>query len=270
MRETTVLVIPCYNEARRLDAPALEALAGVRPGLSLLLVDDGSTDDTAARLQGIRSARPGAVEVLRLPRNEGKAEAVRRGLLAALAAGADVVGFADADLATPPEELLRMVDELAARGDVAVLLGARVQLLGTHIERYAWRHYLGRVFATFASIGLRLPVYDTQCGAKLFRAGPALERALSRPFRSRWIFDVELLDRLLRGEGGDPVPPERLREFPLAVWRDIPGSTLGPLGMLRAGLEVLAFAARARLGARRPAGDVSPAVPSSRRDRATG
>jgi glycosyltransferase involved in cell wall biosynthesis len=224
--------------------PALVALAAARPDLRLVLVDDGSADGTAALLERVRAARPDAVLVLRLERNQGKAEAVRRGLLAALASGAAVAGFADADLATPPAELLRMIAELEARPGVAVLLATRLRILGCRIERHLWRHLLGRVFATFASIGLGLPVYDTQCGAKLFRAGPALSAALARPFRSRWIFDVELLDRLLRGEGATPVPDRALREFPLELWRDVPGSTLGPGGMLRAGLEVIGFAVR--------------------------
>src|ERR1041384_6274866 len=74
------------------------------------------------------------------------------------------------------------------------------------------RHYLGRIFATAVSLALHSPVYDTQCGAKLFRPGAPLRDALSAPFRSRWIFDVELLARLDRripgglGCGGCGVP----------------------------------------------------------------
>jgi hypothetical protein len=132
-----------------------------------------------------------------------------------------------------------------------VLLGARVRLLGTRIERRAWRHYLGRVFATFASLALRLPVYDTQCGAKLFARSAALEAALARPFRSRWVFDVELLERMLAGAGGaPPLSPGRIREVPLAEWRDVGGSKLGPAGMLVAGLQVIGLFLRSRL--RRP------------------
>ena len=87
-----------------------------------------------------------------------------------------MLGYFDADLATPPGELLRMLDLLERRPDLSFVLASRVALLGRRITRRARRHYLGRVFATFASIFLQIPVYDTQCGAKVFRASPAIGR----------------------------------------------------------------------------------------------
>ncbi|MDQ1419024.1 MAG: hypothetical protein QOJ52_986, partial [Acidimicrobiaceae bacterium] len=85
------------------------------------------------------------------------------------------------------------------------MLGSRIARLGSTIERTARRHLLGRVFATAASVALGCQVYDTQCGAKVFRVTPALTVALQRPFRSAWAFDVELQSRLLTG--GPSVPP---------------------------------------------------------------
>jgi dolichyl-phosphate beta-glucosyltransferase len=95
------------------------------------------------------------------------------------------------------------------------------------------------VFATFASIFLRIPVYDTQCGAKVFRATPALREALATPFRSSWVFDVELLGRLLRGSPTvGPVPLAEFEEMPLREWRDVGGSRLTPFGMARAAADL--------------------------------
>jgi glycosyltransferase involved in cell wall biosynthesis len=209
----------------------------------VIFVDDGSRDQTLSRVRAIAEQRPESVSVVALAHNQGKAEAVRQGLLHALSGNAGgnaaIVGYVDADLATPPSELRRLTD-LARNNDYDILMAARVQLLGRHIERKSARHYLGRVFATCASFALGLPVYDTQCGAKLFRRGPALAAALEEPFLSRWAFDVELLARLVRPRPGiAAIPQARIREEPLLAWTDVPGSKLFPSAALRSGIELL-------------------------------
>lgn len=239
----TTIVVPCYNEAARLRPAGFQPLYD-RAATTVLFVNDGSTDATADRLAEVAAAEPRA-RVLSLPANGGKAEAVRQGLLAALADGAEIVGYLDADLATPAEEMVRLLEILDDTAADAVL-GARVALLGHDIQRNAARHYLGRVFATGASVVLGLPVYDTQCGAKLFRRGAGLERALAEPFCSRWAFDVELLGRLL-AEGAP-----KIVEVPLHVWHDVEGSTLRWPQMLRAGLEVGRIGVELRRWRRRP------------------
>lgn len=248
-----VVVVPCFNEAARLDD---EALLGMleQEGLELLLVDDGSTDDTRARLQALAARAPGRISVLALEGNRGKGEAVRRGLEQALLDGALRVAYLDADLSTPPAELVRMLQVLEERPDLDVVLGSRVRLLGRRIERHPLRHYLGRGFATAASLTLGLPVYDTQCGAKAFRRTPALLAALRTPFSTRWIFDVELLLRLLQGDEGTPGLGERaFLELPLKEWRDVRGSKLGPGAMVRAGVDLGRMALMARAKRRRRA-----------------
>jgi len=230
----TTLVIPCYNEAARLDQVALRAFVDGRPDVNLLLVNDGSTDATEACLRALAAERPGRIDVLSLPANAGKAEAVRQGLRAALAGGATTVGYFDADLSTPTGEMARLLDVLAARG-AEVVMGARVALLGVDIRRQAARHYLGRVFASVASLVFKTRVYDTQCGAKLFRRSPALEAALEAPFLSRWAFDVELLGRLLAGTPDTPgLSTSDVVEVPLRAWKDVPGSKLNPTAMVGA------------------------------------
>ncbi len=99
-----------------------------------------------------------------------------------------------------------------------------MKLLGRHVERYATRHYLGRIFATGASLALGIPVYDSQCGLKLFRATPEVRDAFATPFQSRWLFDVELLDRLATAAGADL--QRRIHEVPLRNWADPGGSKL--------------------------------------------
>jgi glycosyltransferase involved in cell wall biosynthesis len=233
------IVLPCFNEEKRLD-DVLVADMLADPGVRLLFVDDGSSDGTLAMLHALASKHPGRVRVLALAHNRGKAEAVREGLRAAVADGADVVAYLDADFATPPSEMKRILAALFADRSLRAALGARVALLGTHIERKAARHYLGRVFATAASMVLGVRVYDTQCGAKAFRVDDVFRAAVERPFTSKWVFDVELLDRLLAHDRSGA----RIAEVPLHEWRDVRGSKLGTGAMLHAGVDLARIAAR--------------------------
>jgi len=244
------VVVPCYNEAERLDAAPLLAFVDGHPDASFLLVNDGSKDATGAVLEAVAAQRPGRIAALQLTPNRGKAEAVREGLRAALAAGAEIVGFLDADMSTPPSEIDDLLAALARPG-VQVAIGARIRMLGYDIDRSTVRHYLGRVFATAASLILRASAYDTQCGAKLFRAGPALAEALAAPFLSRWAFDVEFLGRLLIGTpAAAPLPLNAIVEVPLAVWHDVKGSKLGIGGMAKT-IGDLALVANDLAGRRR-------------------
>lgn len=230
--DSVCLVMPCYNERGRLRLDQIQSLiADCR--VSLVLVDDGSTDGTLGILRSV-DASSSKVKVLALDFNCGKGEAVRRGLIAAMASDPSWVGFLDADMATPAREVLRLLDVAANRPSADVILGSRVMLLGRDINRFSFRHYTGRVFATFASIVLSKPVYDTQCGAKLFRRTHELARAIERPFRSRWAFDVELLGRL--ADAG--VDPSKFWEEPLLVWHDIAGSRRTLRASIRASAEL--------------------------------
>jgi glycosyltransferase involved in cell wall biosynthesis len=251
----TVLVVPCYNEAARLDATAFGAALADDPTLALLFVDDGSTDATAALLAAMAAAHGPRARLRSLSANGGKAEAVRLGLGEAIASGAEYVGYWDADLATPLDAARGFVAFLDAHPRCDGVLGSRVLLLGRRIERRAARHYCGRVFATAASLALGIAVYDTQCGAKLFRASAALGRALEVPFRTRWAFDVELIARLY-GVGAAAARRCTLCEVPLATWCDVPGSKVTMLGAVKATLDLGRIAWHYR---RRAAGDARPA-----------
>ncbi len=233
------LVVPCYNEAERLDGPAFARFRLPGHDLHVLFVDDGSTDATAAVLTSLCADEPN-LAMLKLERNGGKAEAVRQGVAEALRAehGADFVGFWDADLATPLEELHRFAAVLERSAEVDMVFGARVRLLGRVIERKTYRHLYGRGFATAVSNVLALNVYDTQCGAKLFRASDDLRVIFGRPFLSRWIFDVEILARLIVQSEPHRDVAERIVELPLREWRHVAGSKIGPADGLKAGWEL--------------------------------
>jgi dolichyl-phosphate beta-glucosyltransferase len=223
-----VLVVPCHNEAARLDPEAFLQFVTTHPGVRLVLVDDGSVDGTGEILEHICEAAPAVVTTLRQSPRRGKAEAVRIGILAGLEQDPSLVGFFDADLATPLDAIDDFLTVLRLRPTVEFVLGSRVMLMGRDIRRKATRHYLGRVFATAVSHALDLPVYDTQCGAKILRVNAATASLFAAPFRSPWIFDVELIARYLRlpVAPGEPARRDRLYELVLPAWHDRPGSKL--------------------------------------------
>ncbi len=236
---TVVIVVPCYNEADRL---AVETFVGFHlPAhrVEFLLVDDGSRDGTLRVLEAMRARAPERIGVVRLARNSGKAEAVRQGVVAALTRHPDYVGYWDADLATPLTELPFFCDILDARPAVRMVFGARVKLLGRVIVRKVYRHYYGRVFATTAALTLGMPIYDTQCGAKLFRVDDDLRQVFAAPFLSRWVFDVEIIARfkaLAAAHGGDI--STAIYELPLREWRDVGVSRLKLSDSVRAFVDL--------------------------------
>src|SRR5829696_2738138 len=141
MTGDAIVVVPCFNEAERLDLRRFEQLTRSSE-VRLLFVDDGSTDRTRSLLESLAARSDGAVEVLARDVNAGKAEAVRAGLLSAMERPrVAYVAYYDADLAAPPCELARVLDTLRGSADVDVAIGSRVAMLGRRIERSRWRHY---------------------------------------------------------------------------------------------------------------------------------
>jgi glycosyltransferase involved in cell wall biosynthesis len=200
--------------------------------IDVCFVNDGSDDATLPLLRRLADTLPDRISVLHLERNRGKAEAVRAGILH-VAGNHDAVGFIDADLATPLDEVLRLV-EIREQAEAPAVIGSRMRRLGVQIDRTALRHYTGRLFATVVSILFHLNAYDTQCGAKVFEAGIAGE-IFRAPFLSKWLFDVELLLRL-RGLPDHPL--SRTQEVPLHAWYERSGSKIKPSYLLRIPIEL--------------------------------
>jgi dolichyl-phosphate beta-glucosyltransferase len=234
------LVFPAYNEAERIG-PALDELFGYlrrrgaagrnaagrdgAPGpaampdtIEILVVDDGSTDDTCA----IVEARPEAggslpgvhLHVMRVPHG-GKGAAVRAGMLAAIG---DVIVFADADMATPPDQIPLL---LAALIESDVALGSRIQPDGSDMRATQpfYRRMLGKIFHGMASLWVVGPVQDTQCGFKGFTSSAARD-LFGRQRITSIVFDTEII-YLARRRG------YRLAVVPVR-WSDKRGSRMHP------------------------------------------
>ena len=227
------LVLPAYNEAERIG-PALDELFGYlrrrnafaregAPGagalpveIEVLVVDDGSTDDTV-RLVETRPEAAGAIDgvrlhVQRVPHG-GKGAAVRAGMLAATG---DLVVFTDADMATPPDQIPLLIAALASH---EVALGSRIQVDGSDMRatQPGYRRLFGKVFHLLASVWVVGPVQDTQCGFKGFRR-EAAQDLFGRQRVTSIVFDVELIYLARR------------RGYPMAIvpirWFDKRGSRM--------------------------------------------
>jgi glycosyltransferase involved in cell wall biosynthesis len=232
---TTTIVIPCYNEEKRLNIQAFSDFAIKNLSITFLFINDGSKDNTVDLLTQLTNNREN-LQFLNLEKNGGKAEAVRRGMLfAAEKYDCDFIGFFDADLATPLVEIKNFISTMA-QNDFDLITGLRLMRLGAKVKRKTSRHYLGRIFATSASKMLKLPVYDTQCGAKLYKK-QVVEPLFKDNFITKWLFDVEILARYINIFGREKAM-EKIYEYPLYQWEDIGGSQLKVRDFFKAPVEL--------------------------------
>jgi glycosyltransferase involved in cell wall biosynthesis len=219
----TTIIIPCYNEEKRLPVDTFLSFVKKNSDVQFLFVNDGSRDNTAEVLKNL-CAQHQYFALLDLHKNSGKAEAVRQGMIYARNHfHSDYIGFWDADLATPLTEIEKFV-ECIQKNHYTVVMGCRLMRLGAKVKRKNTRHYIGRVFATIASLILMLKVYDTQCGAKLFSVN-IIDQLFEKPFISRWLFDVEVLARYIKSFGFEEAN-KNIYEYPLASWEDVSGSSI--------------------------------------------
>ena len=233
----TLVVIPCYNEEKRLPQEEFKAYFRNHPEVQFLFANDGSRDHTLEMLQKLTEDWPQA-HVYDGGKNQGKANITRAAFRYALEQlEFDYIGFFDADLATPLEEIDHFMQVAGKKEGLYMICGSRVQRLGSNIRRKPLRHYMGRTFATAVSRILCLPVYDTQCGAKILRRDVA-EQVTREPFLSRWFFDVEIFARIILAYGYGACM-DKCFEYPLDTWIEKGDTRLKTKDFLRTPLELL-------------------------------
>jgi dolichyl-phosphate beta-glucosyltransferase len=197
-------------------------------------------------LQNLQRGHEDRIQVVHLAVNAGKGEAVRAGARHVLGwKRFEYVGYLDADLAAPLTEVNRFLTNDRVPPGCAVIAGSRIRLMGTAVERSAVRHYLGRVFATFAALTLNLPIYDTQCGCKLIHWETA-SHVFEEPFLSRWLFDVEILARTVKFLGHEQAM-NMIVEVPLKISAQPGESKVRLSDFLKAPLELLKIHLKYRL-----------------------
>jgi glycosyltransferase involved in cell wall biosynthesis len=216
----TFIIIPVYNEASRLDKEIFLSHVDKEEAHHLLFVNDGSSDQSKEVLDSIKSANPNQINVLHLEKNYGKAEAIRQGVLFIKSKeNIDYFGYIDADLATPLSQVNYLCEGFNKNKLLQIIIGSRVQMIGYDIKRNLSRHYLGRIFATYVSLLFGLIIYDTQCGAKFFKASDSTYKLFEDKFTSRWFFDIEIFIRY-RESLGQSEFEKSIKEIPLQKWHE--------------------------------------------------
>ncbi|NCT19242.1 MAG: glycosyl transferase family 2 [Flavobacteriaceae bacterium CG_4_8_14_3_um_filter_34_10] len=211
------IVIPCYNEEKGLAIQEYVHFVENNPTVLICFVNDSSTDATLEILEGLKNKYPEHVKVLSYKNNRGKAEAIRSGVhFCNENYTFDYLAYLDADLATSLEECAAMTSNF--NNKITFVFGSRIRRIGAVIERSPFRFFAGRIIATIISHILKLNVYDTQCGCKVFTKTLA-EEVFKKPFVSKWLFDVELFDRIIKFYGREVVL-EKMLEVPLLRWVD--------------------------------------------------
>jgi dolichyl-phosphate beta-glucosyltransferase len=180
-------------------------------------VNDGSTDNTNELLAEMKQKCNNA-DVLPLTQNVGKAEAVRMGVRhISKLVQSDFIGYIDADLATPLSFIAAMENEFTKDPSIDFVFGSRLLADKNSVERKTFRHLAGRWVSRRINKALGKKFGDTQCGAKLMKSNIAIE-VFEHPFQSTWLFDVEILKRLLVNGN------ENIKEIAVTQWRDVGNS----------------------------------------------
>ena len=228
----TGIIIPCYNEADRINQIAFLHFIKQHSEYHLCFVNDGSKDETIKVLNRLKRNANDRISVVDVKRNGGKAAAVRAGARY-LYTREDIeyIGFMDADLSTDFDDFKALVDKLKSDDKLVSVFGSR-NLGNGDIQRKGDRGVLSKIVGFCIKMILGLPITDTQCGAKVFRK-EIIPIIYGKPFVSRWLFDVEIFIRLKKHFGSKRVM-NHIHEQALMRWIHEEGSKLD----LKASLQI--------------------------------
>ena len=231
------IIIPCYNESARIKTHLFLKFLDSHSNYSIFFVDDGSVDDTWNVLTSLKNENSERIHIIQNKVNLGKAESVRNGMTTAFRHNEfDYIGFLDADLSTPLEEFDQLTNYIQLENKKAVF-GLRLKRMGADIDRRLFRHIIGRIFATFIGWTIKLPFYDTQCGAKIFHQS-TIAVIIEKTFITKWLFDVEIIMRLKFFLGLEDTY-RYISEYPISEWKEVKGSKLNWKDIYRIPIDLL-------------------------------
>ena len=218
------VVIPCYNEEKRLLSKEFLNFIEKHSGYHLCFVNDGSKDNTLEVLKNLQKNREDYITVYDCAKNGGKAEAVRQGMLhMAKHEDLDYIGFLDADLSTDLSDFDDLVSTIE-NSNYKIVSGSRISRMGADITKESARKVISLSINYIIRKILSMDFKDTQCGAKIFHKD-VIEISFKEKFVTQWIFDVEIFKRITQHFGLEKAK-QILCEKPLKRWIHADGSKL--------------------------------------------
>ncbi len=222
----TGIIIPCYNEEKRLNVDAFINFVQKDNDFHLCFVNDGSKDNTLEVLKDIQSHNPLKVSIIDMKKNSGKAAAVRAGARYLHSRGdMEFIGFIDADLSTDFEDFDGLLKTLKTNRKLSFVFGSRAKDASENIEKNRVRAMISKFINILIIFILGLPILDTQCGAKVFKA-ELVPVIFNKSFFSRWLFDVEMFIKMKKHFGKTAIM-KKIHEQPLKRWVHMEDSKLG-------------------------------------------
>ncbi len=224
-KKITGIIIPCYNEYKRLPVEKFKSFISEDNSYYLCFVNDGSNDDTKTLLNRLQKFNPLKIKAIHLETNKGKAAAVRTGAqYFNTLQYIDNVAFIDADLSTSLKDLDALVTKLNHNENLSMIFGSRKGETSNNIKRNYFRKAFSSIVSFFIRFILGLPIQDTQCGAKVFKR-EIVPEVYNKSFLSKWLFDVEIFLRLKHHLGKKQLV-QSIKEEPLENWIEVEGSKI--------------------------------------------
>ncbi|MFL0075836.1 response regulator [Tenacibaculum maritimum] len=218
------VVIPCYNEEKRLLSKEFIDFVDKNSGYVLCFVNDGSTDKTLKVLNQLKEGREDFITVYDCKRNGGKGEAVRLGMLHMFTFEyLDYIGFLDADLSTDLADFDDLVSTIE-KTEFKIVSGSRIARMGANIAKDSARKIISLTINYIIRTILSMNFKDTQCGAKIFER-EVINIAFDKKFVTKWLFDVEIFMRMKKYYGIEKARA-MMCEKPLKRWVHVDGSKL--------------------------------------------
>jgi glycosyltransferase involved in cell wall biosynthesis len=216
-----VMVVPCFNEAKRLDLSYFNTLSEIKSTM-WIFVDDGSTDGTSKMLENF-SKKENIIHVT-INDNVGKSNAVAYGMNYAAKNISNIgwLGFLDSDGAFATGDVESVIKMTSQIKEYDALYTSRVKMAGRNIKRNNVRHFIARIITSIFGLVWKDIPYDTQSGFKLYRYYDNFNLMFINPFKTRWFLDIELSIRFLHHKGKNI----KVWEEPVSSWFDIPGSKI--------------------------------------------